>query len=63
MDSNLTSATIAAADVAEALEVLRAGAAMAQPLLDQPLASFAVREPVSCPPDAPIRTVLETMGR
>ena len=59
----MTSATTGAADAAQALEVLRGAAAMAQPLLEQPLASYATREPVSCPPDAPIRTVLETMGR
>jgi CBS domain-containing protein len=36
---------------------------MAQPVLEQPLASFATREPVSCLPDTPVRTVLEMMGR
>ena len=36
---------------------------MAPPMLEQALASYATREPVSCLPDAPIRTVLETMGR
>jgi CBS domain-containing protein len=59
----LTSATTGAADAAQALEVLRGAAGIAQPLLERPLASYATREPVSCLPDAPIRTVLETMGR
>ena len=59
----MTSATTGAADAAQALEVLRGAPAMAQPVLEQPLASYATREPVSCLPDAPIRTVLETMGR
>ncbi len=59
MDSTLTSA----ADASEALQVLRGAEATAQPVLEQPLASFATREPVSCLPDAPIRTVLEVMGR
>ena len=36
---------------------------MAPPLLDQTLASFATREPVSCSPDTPIHAVLETMRR
>jgi CBS domain-containing protein len=59
----LPSATTAAADAAEALEVLRGAAAMAPPMLEQALASYATREPVSCLATTPIRAVLETMGR
>ncbi len=59
----MSSATTGAADAAQALEVLRGAAALAQPVLEQPLASYATREPVSCAPEAPIQTVLETMER
>lgn len=58
-----TSPTTGAADATQALEVLRGPATMAQPLLEQPLATYANREPVSCPPDASVRTVLEAMER
>ena len=50
-------------DPPDALSMLRGGSGMAPPLLDQPLADFATRKPVSCPPDTPLRAVLETMGR
>jgi CBS domain-containing protein len=63
MDPTRTAAIDGVADAAQALEVLRGAAAMVQPVLEQPLATYATREPVSCLPDAPIRTVLETMGR
>lgn len=59
----MPSATTGDADAAEALEVLRGTAALAPPMLEQTLASYATREPVSCLPAAPIRAVLETMGR
>jgi CBS domain-containing protein len=48
---------------ADALATLRGGSGMTPPLLDQPLASFATRAPISCSPDTPIRTVLEMMER
>ena len=54
---------VAQDDPADALALLRGGSGMAPPLLDQPLASFVNREPVSCAPDTPIRAVLDTMGR
>jgi CBS domain-containing protein len=63
MDPTMTAAAEGAADAAQALEVLRGAAAMAQPVLQQPLASYVTREPVSCLPQTPIRTVLETMRR
>jgi CBS domain-containing protein len=51
-------------DAAEdALVLLRGASGNNPPLLDQPLRSFATREPVSCVPDTPIRVVLETMRR
>jgi len=47
----------------DALAILRGGSGMAAPLLDQPLARFANRAPVSCAPSTPIRSVLETLRR
>ena len=46
----------------DALRVLQAGAG-ADRWLDRPLPALATRDPVSCPPDTPLRTVLETMHR
>jgi len=50
-------------DPSRTLAMLRGGSGMAPPLLDQPLASFVIREPVSCAPDTPIGSVLGTMER
>jgi len=45
-----------------ALRVLQSGAGTDR-WLDRPLAALATREPVSCAPDTPLRSVLETMQR
>jgi len=47
----------------DALALLHGASGINPPLLDQPLLSFATREPVSCLPDTAIHDVLETMGR
>lgn len=54
---------VVAAEVAQAPALLRGAAHIVPPMLDQPLAGLATREPVSCPPDTPIRAVLEAMAR
>jgi len=58
-----TVASTFAESPADALALLRGASGINPPLLDQPLRTFATREPISCLAHTPIHIVLETMGR
>ena len=47
-------------DAADALALLRGGSGMAPPLLDQPLARFATRPPVSCALERMVSSVVSS---